>query len=248
MWSIRNSNILNCIAVSGSPTALSMLCDSLDELPDVCCHRGLLDKDHAVRRENHEKYFGESQKLVDWCDNYEISAEQYLANKVFDRALHNERVIIAGMLYTDIQDADLWEFIASRSRIGDFCLIHLERNPLACYADQQKFTYRIFSQLQEHSHKLKPYVHDHCRLRDKLNSICRDRVTFSFREFLLDYRRTCRRICRYLGLPQTPEYPAVPNITGRFVQRSLEIAEAVNSGRDLFDDRLSDPNLVSDLF
>jgi hypothetical protein len=214
----------------------------------VQCHRHLLDADHSLRRENHEKYFGRSDKLVDWYDGTEISAEQYLANKIFDRTLNNEKVVIVSLLYSDIQSADLWEFLAQQSRIGDFCLIHLERNPLLSFVDEKKITCRVFAQLQENRHLLQDYVQEHDRFREKLNRSCRDRVTLSYKELLLDYRRTCRRLCRFLGLEQTPDYPPVPSISGTFISQTINTISQVESGCDFFTFSADSKRQFADLF
>jgi len=108
----------------------AILCDH----PKMTCHSVLLDPDDAVRRYYHESYFGDAGSTPDWLVEGHISGEQYLTNKIFDNPLNSEEVIGVSVLYPHLYARDLWDYFSGWDRTGDFCLIHLKRNPVACFA------------------------------------------------------------------------------------------------------------------
>lgn len=105
----------------------------LSDHPDITCHSVLLDADDAVRRYYHEDYFGDTGSTPDWLVEGHISGEQYLTNKIFDNPLNNEKVIGVSVLYPHLYAQDLWDYFSSWCRAGDFCVINLKRNPVACF-------------------------------------------------------------------------------------------------------------------
>ena len=108
----------------------AILCDH----PEITCHSVLLDADDAVRRYYHEAYFGDAGNTPDWLVEGHISGEQYLTNKIFDNPLKSEEVIGVSVLYPHLYARDLWDYFSSWCRAGDFCVIQLKRNPVACFA------------------------------------------------------------------------------------------------------------------
>ena len=108
----------------------AILCDH----PSIFCHSVLLDPDDAVRRYYHEDYFGDAGSTPDWLVEGHISGEQYLTNKIFDNPLKSEEVIGVSVLYPHLYARDLWDYFSEWCRVGDFCVIHLKRNPVACFA------------------------------------------------------------------------------------------------------------------
>lgn len=108
----------------------AILCDH----PDIICHSVLLDPNDAVRRYYHESYFGDAGNTPDWLVEGHISGEQYLTNKIFDNPLRNEEVVGVSVLYPHLYARDLWDYFSSWCRSGDFCVIHLKRNPVSCFA------------------------------------------------------------------------------------------------------------------
>lgn len=106
------------------------LCDH----PKITCHSVLLDSDDSVRRYYHESYFGDTGTTPDWLVEGHISGEQYLTNKIFDNPLREEEVIGVSVLYPHLYARDLWDYFSNWCRVGDFCVINLKRNPIACFA------------------------------------------------------------------------------------------------------------------
>jgi len=114
----------------GDKYLAAILCDH----SDIICHSVLLDSDDAVRRYYHESYFGDAGSTPDWLVEGHISGEQYLTNKIFDNPLKSEGVIGVSVLYPHLYARDLWDYFSEWCRAGDFCVIHLKRNPVACFA------------------------------------------------------------------------------------------------------------------
>lgn len=107
---------------------------ALSDHPKITCHSVLLDADDSVRRYYHELYFGDSVNTPDWLVEGHISGEQYLTNKIFDNALKGESVIGVSVLYPHLYARDLWDYFSNWCRVGDFCLVHMKRNPVCCFA------------------------------------------------------------------------------------------------------------------
>ena len=130
---IESSATLNTIVTGqiccGDKYLSSILCDH----PNIICHSVLLDEDDAVRRYYHEDYFGNTGSTPDWLVEGHISGEQYLTNKIFDNPLNDEKVIGVSVLYPHLYAQDLWDYFSSWCRAGDFCVINLKRNPVACF-------------------------------------------------------------------------------------------------------------------
>jgi len=190
---------LNVLVVSGSSPALDLLCPLLDKQPDVSCTRF------------------DSRRL-----SIECSAEQHLIVEQFDSPHISSNVVCVGMRYGDLERCNLWEFVEQQSRIGDFCVVHVQSNPLLLALDELQITdvSRLEPELLD---KLEWYVRQCERAALKLNSAARDRAVLSYSELLLDYRRTCRRILTYLGQTYAPDFPPAPDSGTLNLRRLLQL-------------------------
>lgn len=199
----------NCVVVGDTFSGHGEICQALNQHPKVICHGDLIGPDESVRQEAHESYFGTSRGFQDWFRGKEISAEQYLSNKVFDNNLHAEKVVGLRLDYSAIIRYDLWEYLERQSRGGDFCLIHVWRNPIASYlARQSKPTAgpgKLTSMLDtdttaEMVNKLVSFVSDMLALQSKVRNLTYDYAEVPYHEFVLDSDTTTRRMLQYLGL------------------------------------------------
>jgi hypothetical protein len=180
------------------------------------CHAELLHPDNATRRACHESYFGESGNTPDWLVDGHISGEQYLSNKIFDNALNGERVIGVEVPYPHIYAHDMWDYFADRCTHGDFCLIQVKRNPIACFMSLQEEKYRegchsaqalggsaspdIFP-AQIDLDELVYFVRHQAAADEKVSRICDDRLEIDYAEIILDYPNVMEQAMSFLDIP-----------------------------------------------
>lgn len=213
VWNRRKSSKLNVLVVSGSSAALDLLCPVLDQQPNVSCTR--FDR----------------RRLSAEC-----SAEQYLINNQFEAADNPSNVICVGFSYADVERCNLWEFIAYQARLGDFCVVHVEHNPLLiALAELRVFDLSLLN--PESFNQLSQYVCQCERILIKLNTSARDRFVLSYTELLLDYRRSCRRILTYLEQQYDPGFPPLSSCGSDQLRSLLRLQVGLHSQRELLSDR-----------
>jgi hypothetical protein len=203
-----NADTLNFVVAGDHHSGYGLLQASLTAHPQVICHGELLHTSDQVRRTEHERYFGDSGKTPDWYVPTQLSAEQYLSNKIFDNVLHAELAVGVKVNYGALLRYDMWEYLEQQSRRGDFCVIQVVRNPVACYVAQQQAKLSVASIYIE-TPELTEFVRGHDAAKNKLNHLCRDRAIVPYHELLLDFRGVLERLFKFLGLPFSPA--CVPN-------------------------------------
>jgi hypothetical protein len=139
------TRVLNFAVTGQVRCGATVVQTALCQHPQVWCHGDLLHPSDKVRKRVHELYFGPPQSpdgLAEYCvqepdgragADARGNPERYLSTVVFTQALQGESALGTKLLYRDIKRSDLWEFIGESYRVGDFCLIHVVRNPLACF-------------------------------------------------------------------------------------------------------------------
>jgi hypothetical protein len=194
--------------IVGSPYAgCNWLQEALAAHPRIVCHGDILSPDESARKSSHEKYFGISGKTPDWFADGTISAEQYLNNKIFDNALHNENAIGVKAAYGHLKRFDLWDYVENRCRQGDFCLVHVVRNPIACFVAYKQQSNRL-AELGVASHdlavettprELADFVRDQLADEIKVNRLSADRAVIPYHELILDFRSAVTHVFGYLN-------------------------------------------------
>jgi hypothetical protein len=207
---------LNFMVVGNYHSGHELLQAALSAHPNMVCHGGLLHSDAAVRQAAHEDYFGGSGRVPDWYQPYAISVEQYLTNKIFDNGLNGEKAIGVQLDYQSFIDGDLWEYVEQKCRCGDFCLLHVTRNPVACFVDQKQAEWR--ARMSEEAKfrlesgrmvcpdpaELSTFVRNHLANELKINRLCRDRAVIPYHELLLDFKSSLQQSVKFLGVPFSP--------------------------------------------
>lgn len=203
-----NPETLNFVIVGNQCSGHELLQSSLAAHPEIVCHGDLLNKKESIRKLEHENYFGCSDKVPDWYQPHLLSAEQYLNNKIFDNGLNNEKAIGVRLDYATLVDDDIWDYLDQKCRAGDFCLIHVTRNPVACFVDYC-IANRLVDPIGISSHRsyllngnrLSAFVREHIANEMKVNRFFHDRATISYHELMLDFRGTLQNVFKFLGLP-----------------------------------------------
>jgi hypothetical protein len=197
----RSTKTLNFVLVGGYSAGQELLQTSLSRHPLIVCHGPLLSGDNESRKSRHESYFGDSGHVPDWYRPDNLSAEQYFNNKIFDNALHGEQVIGVQLSYQDIVVYDLWDYLQSRCRDGDFCLLHVVRNPVACFIDHLNSTGQPGQLSCLDSTTLTSFVREHKAAEIKLNRVFDDKLVIPYHELLLDFQGSLRLVLQYLECP-----------------------------------------------
>ncbi len=220
---------LNFMVVGNNYSGYGLLQRSLEAHPHLVCHGDLFHANSHVRQGSHESYFGPSGKVPDWWVPTTLSVEQYLNNKIFDNTLHGERAVGVRTHYSLLDKYQLWDYVNNRCRHGDFCLIHVKRNPAAAYLDYQsnqrlsplsglsgsRVVGDTTSKICLDESELVSFVRSHQAYELKTDRLCGDRLSINYYELLLDFRASLEIICKFLEVRFSSA--CIPN--GRHISR-----------------------------
>lgn len=205
---------LNLIITGQSRCGASVLQTALDRCAAVACHAELLHPSERTRKQFHENYFGPSPEGVDLHFKPEdLSAEQYLNERVFDRPGHGETVVGVKLPYPHLERWKLWEYLHDRCQDGDFATLHLRRNPLACYvsakqAEQTGVWYQFLGDELDYQpdpididpKEFTDFCREHLAHEARLRQMVDDRLDIEYQELFLNYDFVMRGVFAYLGV------------------------------------------------
>lgn len=208
----QNPDTLNFIVTGNCWSGCELLQQALMYHPSIACHGDVLHEEEAIRKAAHESYFGDSGRLPDWYLPGYLSVEQYLDNKIFDNPLHNEKAIGVSVDYELFARNGLWEYLDQKYRHGDFCLLHVTRNPVACFVAKQQAEGNTgivgLQKLKQPSStitldptELVTFVREHLAAELKINRLCPDRVVIPYHELILDLHRVTKQLYKFLDVP-----------------------------------------------
>jgi len=228
----ENPETLNFVLVGNHHSGYGLVQAALSAHPIMVCHGDVFHPNVNIRKTEHERYFGPSGKFEDYFVPQRLSAEQYLNNKIFDNTLNGEKTVGVKISYDTFRDYDLWDYIDQRSRQGDFCVVHVRRNPVACFIARQQALGLdvpfVGSAIYVDSNALTDFCRNHVATSIKLDRYCPDRVIVPYHELLLDFRGVLERLFEFLEVDFSPA--CIPN--HRKVQRR-EIRQRVANWKDL---------------
>ena len=207
-----NPSTLNFMVVGPSCSGYGLLQSALNAHTQIVCHGDVLHPNSVIRKAEHEKYFGESGKIPDWFVQNHISVEQYLNNKIFDNTLNGEKAVGVKVNYQYFPDYDLWDYTNQKYRKGDFCLVHVTRNPVACYVALKKREKRATTLFVDPA-ELTSFVRFQEAMQKKINTVSSDRIIIPFHEFVLGYKRVMTKLFDYLELSYESCIPEAPIVT-----------------------------------
>lgn len=231
--------VLNFIVAGQVRCGASVLQTSIDMHPKATCYGELLHPSVKVRERLHKLYFGPTRSgtVPEWCEpGGWVSPEQYLTTRVFDHPASYEDAVGIKLLYPHIQNSDLWEYCHDCCNQGDFCVIHLYRNPLACYISlkQAKQTGVWAEDINARTQVSRPAPIDpnidelttfcrwHMAHAAKLRQQCDDRLEISYHELIVNYRKVMTYVFEYLDLPRLDDvHPGVRRLKNRSIRDRL---------------------------
>jgi len=186
------------------------------------CHGDLLHEDESIRRKAHEAYFGPSRDpraLPEWYalkqPEGRSNPERYLTSSVFDHARYEEAVLGVKVLYPVLQAHDLWEYCEDRYKEGDFCVVHVLRNPIACFVSLKQAQQSGVWQHEVNSpapcyfprtvhvdvDELIPFIRHHEASLEKVRRAIPDALEIEYQDLRYNYAETVNRLFRFLELP-----------------------------------------------
>jgi hypothetical protein len=220
--------LLNFVVVGEVRSGAAAVASALDQVPGVVCHGDLFFAEHgtqgeqeAVRREAHESYFGRrvAAGVADHSPEWftaDANPYRYLVDHVFDRPCHGECRVGVRMLYPLLERFDLYELLEERWREGDFCVVHVVRNPVACLVSArqatQSGTWGEPAGAPAQSFPPMPVLLDAREVADcirrhesvirKVRASCEDRVEVHYRDLVFHYKAAMGDVMEFLELPQ----------------------------------------------
>lgn len=200
-------SILNVVVVGNDCSGAGLIQHALSRHPKAVCHGDLFHPSRAVRHQLHESYFGkpDSSNVVDWYEPDAISAEHYLNNKVFDNPLKGESLVGVRVPYTVFLQHELDDYFKQRCNAGTLCLIHVYRNPIACFVAKEQKRLKTNHAVYISPLEITAYVRSHNVAAIRLRELFSDYLEFNFHEILLDYSQAVKHVCQFLELPFTPD-------------------------------------------
>lgn len=206
---------------SGSTVVQSSLCNR----SGAVCHGELLHPSEDVRREAHEAYFGlakNPQKLPEWFKEGEISPWQYINHTILDNPKKGECAVGFRLMYPQVHKWELYDLFETRCREGDFCIVHVVRNPIACFVSLKQAeksgkwarswnsdgSDRCPSPVSLDASELVEFCRVHASIQGKIRAACSDLLEITYLEMFLDYQGVMRKVFEFLELPDSEE-PAV---------------------------------------
>lgn len=210
----------NFMVVGQVRSGTAPLASSLSGLPGTRCHVGLLDREERVRRRSAQAYFGFTDEEVNkddppWFTPGVTNPYHYLRAGVFDQPRRGEARIGVRLDYAFTRQYQLHDMIEELYRIGDFCLVHVRRNPVACFislkqAERSGTWGRLSNSADDggiplpvrlDARELTEFVRDHYAEEARLKAACPDAISVTHRDLCLAYERQVRRVAAYVEAP-----------------------------------------------
>jgi hypothetical protein len=198
---------------------------SINNHPKAVCHGNLLSggrtaEADALRRESHERYFGPSHdplRMPEWYTCGSTNPVQYLVEQVWDNPLRGESAVGLCLPYHEVTYLDLCELFQERYQEGDFCVIHVLRNPVTCFVSYKQAQHSgLWACLHNAPRddappaemvdlpELVQFVNAYDATRRRINAACPDCLVITYKDLFLEYQATMRKVFEFLEIPALP--------------------------------------------
>lgn len=192
----------------------------INSRPGAVCHADLFHPQEERRREAHERYFGPSAdpvRLPEWYKPGEISPYQYL-NRTALIPMNDESSVGCYVSYNSVRQMELYDLFEEKCREGGFGIVHVVRNPVACYVSlkqaQQSGLWhlprgrrvrnRTPMPVRINAEELTEFCQTHDTTTAKIRAACEDRLEIKYSEIVTDYQSVMRRVFDHIELPELP--------------------------------------------
>lgn len=219
------ARLLNFVVVGNVRSGTGVIASAISQRDDAVCHADLFHADVDVRRACHEGYFGKCKdpvRLPEWFVVGLTNPWQYIGREVFAAVRHGETAVGVRLLYPDVSQLELFTLFAEKYMEGDFCVLHVDRNPVACLISQKQAeksgVWRLprgqeqkFSPLPVwlDADELTQFCRAHMALRQKIRAACPDAMDVNYRDLFFDFQMVMRKVWDFLELEDEDDTPAV---------------------------------------
>jgi hypothetical protein len=257
---VRQRCRLNFVVTGEARSGTAVVQAAVDARPDVVCHGLLFDQSVEVRRKAHEDYFGpckDPKRNPTWYVPVLVNPWQYVDCAVFDNPQRGEEVVGIRLLYTDVASLSLFDLFQSRYRDGDFCVIHVVRNPVACFVSMKQAAMtgrwslpadaeasRSPVPVSLDPEELVPFCREHVANRRKVSRACPDALEIAHKDLVFDFAAVARRLHEFLELDGGPDLvPATRRLRNVGMRRRISnfdklVRQVPSDVRELFSEDL----------
>jgi hypothetical protein len=214
--------VLNFILVGDDRCGAGVVLTTLNNRPDVVCHAGLFAPSEDDRRLAHETYFGPSDPEASDPDHFVENVTNpwdYINRTVLDNPHRGESAVGLHLTYATLRRWELCDLLTHRYRDGDFCLVHVVRNPVACLvslkqAERTGSWQRLPGEPGRHPPsavtldpaELTEFCRAHAATRTRVRAACGDALEVAYRDLFVDYQAVMGRVCEFLELPDAGRF------------------------------------------
>ena len=211
---LPKTQCLNFVLIGEVRAGTYPLHTALAATPSIAAHAHLLHNNVQTRTKAYTSYFKSHGVPFNPDDS---SAHHFLKNRIFDRPLHAETIIGVRITYDQMLKHDLFDFLKEQTNEGDFCVIHVERNPLACFVSKKQaeasLSYyqtsrgtsgKVPNKIWLDGEDLTDFTRDHSRVRDKVNAICHDVCRIQYQNLYFNFDAVMTTVLSFLEIPETP--------------------------------------------
>lgn len=212
--------LLNFVVVGDTRSGAAVVQSAIQHRTDALCHGDLFHPDAAVRQAVYHAHFS-ADALGQPFQPGEDHPVSYLQRYVFDHAEHDERAVGLRLSYPLIRDYELWDLFAARHHEGDFCLVHVLRNPVACFVSLKQAqasgvwawtgaTRRplIPAAVVVDPDELTQFCRNSLNTRERLRRAVTDALEVTYWTLFTDFQAALAKVFEFLELPDRDE-PAV---------------------------------------
>lgn len=215
----NDTRVWNYVLAGSVRAGTSAVASSVNNYGGAVCHIGLFDKNPEVRKRVHEDYFGEAEEgapehYVDGLTN----PWQYVNSRVLDNPQRGEKAVGVSLTYDTLNRFDLYDLLHERGRQGDFSVVHVVRNPVACFvslkqAEQSGQWGRTWnstaapcmpSPVRLVPEELVAFCATHETVCAKVRAACEDRLEIQYRDLCERFQDVMAEVFEFLELPPKP--------------------------------------------
>lgn len=218
----QDTRLLNFIVIGDIRSGTGVVQSSLCNHPGVICHGEIMHHDEQVRKLAHENYFGlskSSERIPEWFVEDLISPWQYINHTILDNPQHGESAVGFRLLYQEVHKWELYDLFETRCREGDFCIIHITRNPIACFVSLKQAQrsnlwrshrgnitkLRCPGPIYLNTKELIDFCRMHIAIQGKIRISCTDILEVPYRELFVNYQYIMHKVFEFLELPDNDE-------------------------------------------
>lgn len=238
---------LNFVVVGPVRGGTSIVQSAISNRKGAVCHADLFHPEVQMRQDCHEAYFGacpDKDKLQDWyVEGGVLSPYQYLASRIFDNPMAAERCIGVRIHYSMIQALQLCDTFEQKTREGDFCVIHVRRNPVACYVSLKQAELSGIWLLSRNDERrvsrpsrisvdvndLTAFVREQLAIERRIREACDDSLFLDYADLAYRTQETLRTVFEFLELPDedTPPCPTTRRLPNRDMLERISNLDAL---------------------